>query len=121
MFSDHSMITIEKRHERNEKGNHSITGLFKKRETYLNEYHVELRSPHVLKHNEARFLTNLSSNAEASSQIRVIKYGGIPVAVVCNVDGTIEILRFPAVTPNSIKSLNAQNEGKKKNRLWKFV
>ena len=110
------MITIEKRHERNEKGNHSFTGFFKKRETYLNEYHVELRSPHVLKHKQANFLTNLSSKAEASSQIRVVKHGGIPVAVVCNVDGTIEIVRFLAATGPSTKFLKAQNEGKKKNR-----
>lgn len=112
MFSDHSMITIEKRHERNEKGNHTFKGFFKKRETYLNEYHVELRSPHVLKHKDARFLTNLSINAEASSQIRVIKHGGDPVAVVCNVDGTIEIIRFPAATSPS-KSSKTQNKGRK--------
>jgi hypothetical protein len=110
------MITIEKRHERNEKGHHSFTGFFKKRETYLNEYHVELRSPHVLKHKEAKFLTNLSSNAEASSQIRVVKHGVIPVAVVCNVDGTVEILQFPAANPPKVKYLKAQNEGKNKMR-----
>jgi len=63
------------------------------KQRYLKEYQIEYLPVHFL-HDQGKKLCPLTSKAESSSHLRVIKAGDNPVAVICNLDGTIELIGF---------------------------
>jgi hypothetical protein len=84
VFQDHSLVALEQR------TSISLRGV---KQRYLKEYQIEYLPVHFL-HDQGKELCRLISKAESSSHLRIFKPGDDPVAVICNLDGTIELIVF---------------------------